>query len=81
MTLKEQIREYLAKKYAATRWPNVYLVEVTHKFGPEATNALNELWAEGVVRSGNGINGKLVIYTEDPEEIELNKKQFAKRQL
>lgn len=81
MTLKEQIREFLAKKYAATRWPNVYLIEVMREFGPEATNALNELWAEGVVRSGNGINGKLVIYTEDPEEIERNKKLFANRQI
>ena len=55
------------------------LAEIVHEFGPETTNALNELWAEGTVRSGNGINGKLVIYTEDPEEIEINKKQFANR--
>jgi hypothetical protein len=81
MTLKEQIKAYLAKKYSETRWPNVYLAEIVHEFGPETTNALNELWAEGTVRSGNGINGKLVIYTEDPEEIEINKKQFTNRQI
>ena len=81
MTLKEQIKAYLAKKYSETRWPNVYLAEVAHKFGPETTTALNELCAEGIVSPSNGINGKLVIYTEDSEEIELNKKRFTKKEL
>jgi hypothetical protein len=80
MILKDQIQAYLEKKYSKTRWPNVYLSEIMREFGPEATNALNDLAAEGIVRPGKGINGMLVIYTEDQEEIELNKKQFAKKQ-
>lgn len=80
MTLKEQIRQYLEKRYSQTRWPNIYLVEMVREFGPETINTLNELWSEGIVSSANGIRGKLVIYTEDPEEIELNKKQFSNRQ-
>lgn len=79
--MKDQIQQYLKKKYSATRWPNVYVAEIMRKFGPECTNALNELAAEGIVRPSKGINGRLVIYTEDPEEIEQNKKQFANHQL
>jgi hypothetical protein len=77
--MKEQIREYLKRKYAETRWPNVYLAEIMNKFGPDCINALNELCAEGTVRPGNGINGRLVKYTEDPEDIQTNKERYSQQ--
>lgn len=79
--MKEKIQQYLEKKYAATRWPNVYLAEVMREFGPEAINALNNLAAEGIVRKANGINGRLVIYNESPEDRAYYKEQFSKKHL
>lgn len=77
MTLKEQIQAHIEKKYNETRWPNIYVAEVVRLFGPNTVEALNELCNEGIIRPGNGANGKLIIYNADPQEREYSKQQYA----
>jgi len=78
MTTKEKIREYLEQEYSKTRWPNIYLANLMHLFGADTTEALNELYSEGIVKPDVGVNGRLVIYVEGVDEREYVKAQYAK---